>query len=381
MKITLHERKLKSGKTSLSLQYYNGYTKDDKGKIKHNRSFEPLDIIIHSNPKTTREKTDNRQNREIAEKILSIRKTEQHSLKHDLIDPNKSKACFLAFFSSYVDKKGRETSRSNHSVWLGSQKHLEAYFATLGQTTIKFKSLNKEHVEGFRGYLLNQALTKSDKKLSVNTASSYFNRFMTVLKDALELGYTGKGITDGVKRVKGETPKREYLTEEELISLSKIECRFDVLRRAFLFSCLTGLRWSDCHNLCWQDIEFIDGSPRVIFRQIKTKKQEYLDISNTAYKLMGTPGESKQRVFSGLRYSSYMNVELSKWVMRAGITKDITFHSGRHTFATLALTKGTDLYVVKELLGHEDIKTTQIYAKIIDEKKKKAMETMPVLEI
>ena len=113
----------------------------------------------------------------------------------------------------------------------------------------------------------------------------------------------------------------------------------------------------------------------------RSAKRNSSGFSNSAYNLMGTPVGSKEKVFSGLRYSAYMNVELSKWVMKAGISKDITFHSGRHTFATLALTNGADLYVVKELLGHEDIKTTQIYAKIIDEKKKKAMELLPVLEI
>ena len=72
-----------------------------------------------------------------------------------------------------------------------------------------------------------------------------------------------------------------------------------------------------------------------------------------------------------------MNVELSKWVMKAKITKDITFHCARHTNATLLLTNGTDLYTVSKLLGHKDIKTTQIYAKIIDEKKRQAVNSIP----
>ena len=88
---------------------------------------------------------------------------------------------------------------------------------------------------------------------------------------------------------------------------------------------------------------------------------------------MGEEGKPADRVFKGLRYSSYLNLELQKWCMKAGITKNITFHSARHTFATLQLTLGTDIYTVSKLLGNKNLKTTQIYTKIIDQKKIEAI--------
>lgn len=88
--------------------------------------------------------------------------------------------------------------------------------------------------------------------------------------------------------------------------------------------------------------------------------------------MLGEEKEQTERVFKGLKYSAWHNVKLAQWVLRAGITKNITFHCARHTYATLQLTMGTDIYTVSKLLGHRELKTTQIYAKVIDNKKKEA---------
>ena len=96
---------------------------------------------------------------------------------------------------------------------------------------------------------------------------------------------------------------------------------------------------------------------------------------------MGLEDDPNQRVFKGLRYDAYHNAEITKWCMRAGITKDITFHCARHTFAVLQLTMGTDIYTLSKLLGHSELKTTQIYADIIDEQRKLAMHKIPAIGI
>jgi len=106
-----------------------------------------------------------------------------------------------------------------------------------------------------------------------------------------------------------------------------------------------------------------------------------LDISNQAREYLGEQGKPDERVFIGLKYSGWHNIELQRWIMRAGITKEITFHCGRHTFAVLQLEYGTDIYTVSKLLGHKELKTTQIYAKIMDEKKKEAMNKIPDINI
>ena len=120
---------------------------------------------------------------------------------------------------------------------------------------------------------------------------------------------------------------------------------------------------------------------RIVFHQQKTKGLQYLDISEQAKSYLGKPGSDAERVFIGLSYSSYMNVALQQWLLRAGITKSITFHCARHTFAVLQLTLGTEIYTLSKLLGHSELRTTQIYAKIIDEKKKEAVNRIPDINL
>ena len=110
---------------------------------------------------------------------------------------------------------------------------------------------------------------------------------------------------------------------------------------------------------------------------VKTKGVENLPINEQAVKLMGNRGKEEEKVFEGLLYSAYNNKKLHKWVKEAGIDKHITFHSGRHSFATLQLTMDTDIYTVSKLLGHKNVKTTEIYAKVIDKKKINAVSKIP----
>jgi site-specific recombinase XerD len=97
-----------------------------------------------------------------------------------------------------------------------------------------------------------------------------------------------------------------------------------------------------------------------------------MPISTEALELCGERKNESEKVFAGVSNSQFCNNIISEWVQAAGITKEITFHCFRHTFATLQLTSGTDIYTVSKLLGHADVKTTQIYAQIVDEKKEKA---------
>ena len=125
-------------------------------------------------------------------------------------------------------------------------------------------------------------------------------------------------------------------------------------------------------------MEFIAGQGYFInYSQKKTKGVEVYPISEQAYSF--TKGsenpknmEQDKNVFENLPYSAYHNKQLAKWILDAGIMKKISFHSFRHTFATLQLFNGTDIYTVSKMLGHKDLKTTQIYAKIVDEAKREA---------
>jgi len=153
------------------------------------------------------------------------------------------------------------------------------------------------------------------------------------------------------------------------------ECKSPILKKAFLFSCLTGMAYADIMKIHWNNLsKDNDGKWQIIFHRKKTKGLQYHQISEEAIELLGEIQKNDEKVFKSLRYNSWMNVILRDWVYGAGIKKVITFHCARHTYATILLNKGVSLSVVQELLGHQDIKTTRGYAKVMDSNKRTASE-------
>ena len=248
--------------------------------------------------------------------------------------------------------------------WFSALKYLERY--TGGK--LKFSELSLTMLENFRDYLLDANTIRSKKlKLSQNSAASYFNKVKATLRQAYQDGFLTVDLNARLKRIKEQETQKEFLTIEELNQLLKTHCPDDVLKRSAIFSAITGLRFSDVKNLIWKDIFYIEGHGYFVnYRQQKTKVLEIQPISEQAVEICGQKGEPTQSVFQGLRYSAYHRRSLKKWLVDAGINKNITFHSSRHTFATLQLNSGTDIYSVSKLLGHKNIKTTQVYAKVLD---------------
>lgn len=149
----------------------------------------------------------------------------------------------------------------------------------------------------------------------------------------------------------------------------------------FLFSCFTGLRYSDVRELRWKDVEYMNGRQRIIVRQKKTRSQVYLELNAQAVELMGARGNNEDCIFGSWGESPMTaNNQLGRWVLSAGIHKHITFHCARHTFATMLLTLDVaDIYTVSKMLGHTNVSTTQIYAKIVDSKRQEAVDSIPQL--
>ena len=180
--------------------------------------------------------------------------------------------------------------------------------------------------------------------------------------------------------IKEEETRIQFLTIEELNELVRTPCNNPLLKRAALFSCLTGMAFAEIRNMIWSDVSFITGHGyQVLTKRQKTERDNYLPISKQAYSFTeGTimPHDMPQDkpVFEGLKYASYHSKSVFQWIGAAGITKHITFHCFRHTFATMQLFAGTSLYTVSKLLGHKNTATTQIYAKVVDETKRKAAE-------
>lgn len=154
-----------------------------------------------------------------------------------------------------------------------------------------------------------------------------------------------------------------------------------LLRKAFLFSCFCGLRHCDIIALRWEDIRYDEnGNALLSIIQKKTKEAISLPLCSEAIKHLPDRGNAPEteKVFAGLVSLGRSNVILHKWVEQAGISKHVTFHCFRHTYATLQLTNGTDIYTVSKMLGHKKVTTTQIYAKIVDAKKNAAADAIQI---
>ncbi|EPT6819816.1 site-specific integrase [Vibrio vulnificus] len=379
MKVSVNKRNPNSkGLQQLRLVYYYGVVEGEDGKKRAKRDYEPLELYLYENPKTQAERQHNKEMLRQAEAARSARLVESHSNKFQLEDRVKLASSFYEYYDKLTASK-ESGSSSNYSIWISAGKHLRSYH---GRAELTFEELDKKFLEGFRKYLLEEPLTKSKSKLAKNTASSYFNKVRAALNEAYREGIIRDNPVQRVKSVKAENTQRTYLTLDEVRAMTKAECRYDVLKRAFLFSCTTGLRWSDIQKLTWKEIEeFQDGHYRIIFKQTKLlnagNSLVYLDLPDSAVKLMGERQDKAERVFKGLKYSSYTNVALLHWAMLAGVQKHVTFHVGRHTFAVAQLNRGVDIYSLSRLLGHSELRTTEIYADILESRRVTAMRGFP----
>ena len=284
------------------------------------------------------------------------------------------------------ERHGKPDSLGNWGNWHSCLKHLERYCDE--KTT--FKDIDADWIEGFKDYLENankDAYKKKNEKnapftpLSQNSKVSYFNKLRACINQAFEDRIIPTNPMRGVEGFKQDETERAYLTLDEVKKLAATPCKYQFLKDAFLFSCLTGLRKSDIEKLTWGEVQKFGDYTRIVFKQKKTKGQEYLDIAKQAEQYMGERSADDAKVFPGFKYTSWTLLELRRWVLAAGITKDITFHAGRHTFAVIMLDLGTDIYTVSKLLGHREVATTQIYAKILDKNKQKAVSLIPDITI
>lgn len=379
MNIKINKRSPNSqGMQRLRLAYYYGSDKGEDGKTRIKRHYEPLDLYVYHKPKNQAERQHNKEMMRQAEAARAARQVEAHGNKFQLENRIKTASSFFDFYDRITEKK-KAGSASNHANWVSAGKHLRRYH---GKAELTFEEIDEEFLEGFKQYLLSESVTKSQTKLSQNTVAAYFGKVRSALNEAYSEGIIRQNPAQKVGSVKGDNTKRVYLTVSEMKRMAEAECRYPVLKRAFLFSCQTGLRWSDIQKLKWKEIEqFGDGHYRIIFEQQKIKNSAsgksllYLDLSDDAVELieLENRGDPEDRVFKGLKYSSYTNVALLQWALRAGVEKHVTFHAGRHSFAVALLSRGVSIYQVSRLLGHSELRTTEIYSDILDEDRTRTM--------
>jgi len=265
------------------------------------------------------------------------------------------------FFDDLRNKKEGNTLKN----WSNAFKH----FGIFSGGHMKFSDITIQYCENYREYLLS--------KVSPNTTCTYFSIFKAMLNKAVMRNLIEKNPGSYVKNPKLDVV-REFLSEAEVRTLSQTEYENVDIKNAFLFSCFTGLRLSDVKNLKWNNIK--EGYVNIM--QIKTKDPLRFKLSHSAIRILKIQekdnSQNSDNIFRLLADNS-TNKHLKRWVELAGIEKRITFHNGRHTYATMCISSGMRLYTVSKLLGHTDIKNTQIYAKLIDKDLDEAIDKLPII--
>jgi integrase len=249
--------------------------------------------------------------------------------------------------------------------------HIETYRTA----TIKISLINKAWFEGFIAYLRNEAISRvttiKRKHITQNTQARLFEMLGIVLARAVKDGILSKSPMADIKP--NEKPKpnkeaREYLSVEEVKMLVQTPCSNEQMKRAFLFSVFTGLRWSDIVALSWSELKEDDNGKFFLLTMKKTKKQIRVYLSQIGLSFLPErTGEDDAPIFQGIPKNGATNKHLKTWAKRAGITgKNVCFHVARHTFATMMLNNNTPLEIVAKMMGHERLATTEIYAKILN---------------
>ncbi|MBP1222315.1 tyrosine-type recombinase/integrase [Flavobacterium sp. 1355] len=370
--ITLRKKPISKGLQSLYLDFYPP-VKHVQTKQLTRREF--LKLYLYDKPKNAVEKVSNEETLRIAELIKIRRQTEYNKdniysefEKEQLILQEISAESFLDYFKNEAQKR----EGVNYQIWIVSIGYFSDF---LDNNDITFSEITVQLIEEFRSYLLKaQSKRNHGKKLSNNSALSYFNKVKATLKKAYKEGKLRSDINAAIPGIPEKESQKNFLTIEEARKLFNTDCNNSIVKLVSLFSILTGLRYSDISKLQWSEIQFIEGDGFYIrFKQKKTNGQETLPIPQQAYELLGEPQRGTELVFKDLKKWDFDRT-IPNWIKEAGISKHITFHCFRHTYATLQLYSGTDIYTLSKMLGHKNIQTTQVYTKIVDERKREASE-------
>jgi len=279
----------------------------------------------------------------------------------------RAKIEVLPYIQEVIKKRQATLAAGTMRVW---SNFLTKYQEFENGNRLNFGAINKAKIEEFISFIANYK-SKKVEKLAVNSQKLMINCFQAVLNEAYKEQIITFNPNHAVEVPRGEQKQKQFLTLSELQTLSNTDCKNETVKKVSLFSALTGLRHSDCVGLQWANIT--DGeNPSIKFTQQKTKGMITMPISSEARALCGERKSDNDAVFVGVKDGKLCNRVISEWVKKAKINKKITFHCFRHTFATLQLTQGTDIYTISKMLGHSDIKITEVYAQLVDEKKQKA---------
>jgi integrase len=357
MKVTLRNRKLKDGRRTLYLDLYNSGA----------RRFDYLNLYL------TGDRTADKETMRLAEAIAAKRKLDSVAADNDLPAPGRLQEDFVAYCRQIGEGQRALNTRL---VWKNAIARLTDY----GGQTIPFARLTEDFLHGFRSYLL--------ADLKQNSAAVYFAKIKTAVRRAVRKHILQRNPADEIS-IAAEETDRIHLTLPELRALEKTECDNQAVKDSFLFAAFSGLRYCDVKRLEWPNVSREGKCWLLDFRQQKTNSPEWLPLSAEAAAMIQRQKDAQvsERIENPVAANAVFKLPaqqtidkaLKRWAVRAGLDKRISFHTGRHTFATIGLNRGIDIYTMSKLLGHKRLESTQIYAKVVDATKRKAVAMMPRL--
>ena len=371
MKVEIRTKPLANGNQSIYLDFY------DKGK----RWYEYLKLYltpeVDENSKMLNKNAMDRAIAIKAERILNIQKEEQ--IKEDALP-----VCLLSdYMDSYLGAIDDTTSqyRSTRSFI----NIVKIYLNHIKQPRLLLSKIDKNFYKGLLRFLQhtykNTKAKDNPKPLSEHTLLLNQTIMNAMINKAVKDGLMIENpfyMLDQKERIAKVPSNRTYLSREEVQKLESVEEGSMLTKQAFLFCCFTGLRHSDLSALTWGDIKYTGSGLSIVLPQMKkTRKSLYVPLNKKALEWMPERGinEDFMPIFAVPCLSS-CDRSLKRLAKRAGIEKNISFHTSRHTFATLSLAASGDIYTVGKLLGHTSVKSTQIYADVLQETKMEAINNL-----
>lgn len=272
----------------------------------------------------------------------------------------------LALYSEYLE--------SNSKTWVHIRS-LRRHLSEVVTLNIKTDTFNEFHCRQWIRYLsVSSGLNRSTARRYLQATNSMFN--FAVRRRIINSNPLSH--IDLSEKIPRQDSVREYLTPEELRLLIETPApgKSQFYKNAFLFACFCGLRFSDINSLCQNDINIdSSGNADISVKIIKTGRRINLPLSPAALRWLPLSACPDGKIFPRM-WTPSANAFIAAWVRQAGIKKHVTFHTSRHTFATLLISQGIDLYTVSRLLGHSNITTTQVYARIVDSVKRNAVNLL-----
>lgn len=353
MKVTIREKLLKNGDISLYLDIYN------KGK----REYEFLDLRIVSESnirkldKSLRTEIRDR-NKDIyiiANQIKAKKEYDIIAMNNNLPNKNKLNLSIYDLIDKIINSKDKIKTSQNYI------KVKQTLLKFTNKEFLPFKEITNEFNLNYQKFL--------SENYKPNSSNLIYSCFVTIINEAKKQGFIINFQFD--KIIKSEKTHRDFLTKNELDLFMNADTQYNEIKNAFLFSCLTGLRISDLSKLTFNDIV----NNEIVIKQTKTNEPLRILIPNIITDFINSKRETNiNNIFDLPNTLSNINTYIKKIAKQVGITKNISFHTSRHTFAVLLLSQGVTIYDVSKFLGHTDIKTTQIYADIVSESKLNAIE-------